>query len=247
LMNNIELIQSTSCSKNDKLSNKECFNDVLVFDDLNWRAGHSALKKDGTFMLEFSVDSKSGNRLFYGLKPNGRYYFSNDSPTKEITLPTKNYDNSKNIVARYESINSFVSLKNDINKNKEYLLSISTYFCYIEIYDITSESISYDAMYTYPYFGNPIFSFKFDLSESFYKNEIIYYLAFSHRTGEDKYGDKMSVKKISFSSMTLNKDDVASGSLQQDKLNDRTVSSFVVDDVNDDSFKIFVVIYTSSG
>ena len=173
LMNNIELIQSISCSKNDKLSNKECFNDVLVFDDLNWRAGHSALKKDGTFILEFSVDSENGNRLFYGLKPNGRYYFSNDNPTKEITLPMKNYGDDRNVVARYESINSFVSLKNDINKNKEYLLSISTYFCYIEIYDITSESISYDAMYTYPFFGNPIFSFKFDLSESFYNNEII--------------------------------------------------------------------------
>ncbi len=204
LMNNIWLIQS-SCSKNDKISNTNCFNDVIVFKDSKWRAGHSALNKDGVFIMEFSVDDESGDRLFYGLKPNGRYYFSNDTATKKVTLPKKHYsiDNSdKDIAARYESINSFVSLKTDINKEKEYFLSLSTYYCYIEMYDITSESISYDAMYTYPYFGAPIFSFKFDLSESNYSGNLIYYLAYSHNDKEEEYGNKMSVKKISFSSTT---------------------------------------------
>ena len=30
--------------------------------------------------MEFSVDDESGDRLFYSLKPNGRYFFSNNSP-----------------------------------------------------------------------------------------------------------------------------------------------------------------------
>ena len=115
------------------------------------------------------------------------------------------------------------------------------------MYDITSESISYDAMYTYPYFGAPIFSFKFDLSESNYSGNLIYYLAYSHNNKEEEYGDKMSVKKISFSSTTLNTNDVASYEHVQNKLNDRTVTSFVVDDVNDSDFRIFVVIFISSG
>ena len=115
------------------------------------------------------------------------------------------------------------------------------------MYDITSENITYDAMYTYPYFGAPIFSFKFDLSESNYSGNLIYYLAYSHNNKEEEYGDTMSVKKISFSSMTFDKKDVASGSETQSKLNDRSVTSFVVDDVNDDNFRIFVAIYTSSG
>ena len=151
LISNIWLIQS-SCSKNDKISNTNCFNNVIVFKDSNWRAGHSALNKDGVFIMEFSVDSESGDRLFYGLKKNGRYFFSDNSATKKVTLPKKHYsieNSNKNITARYESINSFVSLKTDINEEKEYLLSLSTYYCYIEMYDITSENITYDAMYTF--------------------------------------------------------------------------------------------------
>ena len=121
-------IQATSCKDNKAITNTDCFTNVLIFNDKNWRAGHSALNKDGLFILEFSRDQNSGSRLFYALKPNGRYYFPNESPTKEIELAEKN-----NIVARYESMNYFVSLKTDTNKEKEYFLSISTYSCFMEI------------------------------------------------------------------------------------------------------------------
>ena len=120
-VNNIILVRSlTSCSKNDSISNKACFNDVLIFNNMQYRAGHSALNKDGLFILEFSTNSESGIRVFYGLEKNGRYFFSENSPTKEINLTAKN-----NVISRYESMNAFVALKNDVNKNNEYLLSIS--------------------------------------------------------------------------------------------------------------------------
>ena len=119
---------ATSCKDNKIITNIDCFTNVLIFNNKNWRAGHSALNKDGVFILEFSRDSEKGDRLFYGLNSNGRYYFPNESPTKEIELVKKN-----NIVARYESMNYFVSLKSDIYKEKEYFLSISTYSCFMEI------------------------------------------------------------------------------------------------------------------
>ena len=110
LINNIKLILTlTACRKNDAINNKACFNDVLIFDNMQCRSGHSALNKDGLFILEFSNDGETGNRVFYGLESNGRYYFS-DNPTKEIILTAKN-----DVIARYESINAFVTLKNDIN------------------------------------------------------------------------------------------------------------------------------------
>ena len=76
LLSNVKIINSLSCSKNDLFSNSNCFNDILAFNDAKYRAGHSSTNKDGVFIIEFSVDSESGNRLFYGLKSNGRYYFS---------------------------------------------------------------------------------------------------------------------------------------------------------------------------
>ena len=164
---------------------------------MHYRAGHSASNKDGIFILEFSNDGETGNRIFYGLKPNGRYYFPNEKPTKEIILEGSQ-QNNKPIKARYESINAFISLKNDINKNKEYFFSISTYFCLMEIYDFTNENVVSDAMYTYHYFGVPVFSFKFDLLESNYSNQMNYYLAFSNNVDESEFGDKMSIKKFLF-------------------------------------------------
>ena len=44
--------------------------------------------------------SKDNYRLFYGLNKNGKYYFENESPKKEITIPY-----SENAPKRHESKN----------------------------------------------------------------------------------------------------------------------------------------------
>ena len=48
---------ATSCKDNKVITNTDCFTNVLIFNNKNWRAGHSALNKDGVFILEFSRDS----------------------------------------------------------------------------------------------------------------------------------------------------------------------------------------------
>ena len=39
---NIKLFLSASRKKNDKITNKQCFNDILIFNKTTYRAGHSA-------------------------------------------------------------------------------------------------------------------------------------------------------------------------------------------------------------
>ena len=74
---------------------------------------------------------------FYGLKQKGRYYFNDTngdhSPTKEITI-INNEEHST--TKRYESKNIFISLSYDINANKQYLFSTSSYTTVSELYDI---------------------------------------------------------------------------------------------------------------
>lgn len=200
--NKIDSVEATSCSKNDKISNKECFNDVLIFNDIKWRAGHSAQNKNGLFILEFSNDGETGDRLFYGLKRNGRYYFD-ESPTKEIVLKGKD-----SIIARYESMNAFFALKDDINKNNEYFISISTYSCFMEMYDITTDNFKNDTIYNANFVGNQIFSFKFELLEYSYSDTVTYYMIFCHSTNNEGQGDKLSIKKIQFSDLSFNSDDI---------------------------------------
>ena len=163
----IKLSLSTSCKKNDKIINKDCFNNILIFNQTTFRAGHSAQNQRGYFILQFSKDSEEGNRLFYGLNKYGRNFFPNESPTKEIILTGKS-----NIIARYESMHAFIALKNDTNKFKEYFLSISTFSCFMEIYDFTKEIIEFDTIYNSNYLGNQIFSFKFELLETIYENMV---------------------------------------------------------------------------
>ena len=161
---NIIKIKSATCKDNKNIANKDCFTDVIIFNNMKYRAAHSSVNQNGVFIMELSNDAETGNRVFYGLKSNGRYYFPNE------------------IIARYESINSFIALKDDVNKEKEYFLSISTYYCFMEIYDLNEESVSYDAIYTYDYLSNQIFSFRFDIHETKYSGTLTYYLVFCHST-----------------------------------------------------------------
>ena len=83
--------------------------------------------------------SKDRYRLFFGLKPNGKYYFTdnegNETPTKEIQI-----GEIGDVLIRRESQNLFVSNNND---DKQYLLSISSGNGIIEIHDL--ESGEYEA------------------------------------------------------------------------------------------------------
>ena len=56
------------------------------------------------------------------MKKNWKNYFPEE--TKEIEITSDTVDSS--VIERYESTNSFVSLKDDTKKEKEYLMNIST-------------------------------------------------------------------------------------------------------------------------
>ena len=71
---------------------------IIVLNSTQYRSGHFAFNSNGDMIIEYSYNK---NRLFYGLKKNGKYFFKDNSgnsiPTKEITL---NYTND---AYRYEA------------------------------------------------------------------------------------------------------------------------------------------------
>ncbi len=184
IFENIFIIECSNCREDSQISNTQCFKDVLIFNSLKFRGGHSSVNKNQDFILEFSVDQESGIREFYGLKENGRYLFQNESPTKR-ELTSKSY-NGRNFVAKYESMNAFVSLKDDVNHDKQYLFSLSTYYCFIELYDFNQEDVQWKTIYTNDYFNSVIFSFRFSLLETLIDNKMTYYLVFSHQNEEEQ-------------------------------------------------------------
>ena len=61
----------STCSSKNSIFYTTCFNDVLKFDNKNYRAGHFVTYKNGDMIAEFSDDNDNSDgfsRLFYGLK-----------------------------------------------------------------------------------------------------------------------------------------------------------------------------------
>ena len=173
----IFLILSTIClnTKNCKTgmyinTDISCFNAVVLFnqENKNYRAGHFALNKEGDMIVEYSSETLKSSRMFYGLKKNGKYFFPNI--TKEININGTNEDP----YGRYESTNIFVSLEEDINKTKEYLLSISSYKTVVELHDLENgiNKIRESASFFNNSYG--IFSYVFQVLETQIYNKNVY-------------------------------------------------------------------------
>jgi len=126
----IILTHCKTCPIGRQITNFNCFNNIMYFDFENraYRAGHFATNEKGDMIIEYSYEQY---RLFYGLKKNGKNYFPEG--TKEVEITSDTLDS--NTIKRLESTNSFVSLKNDTNKEKDYLMSISTGQTILELHD----------------------------------------------------------------------------------------------------------------
>lgn len=155
----ITFIKSQTCTKDGSIDNTNCFTDIKIFgnDNKYYRAGHFASNKNGDMVIEYSYLQY---RLFFGLKNDGKYLYPEE--TKEIEIINSSID--PDIIRRYESVNCFVSLGNDINKDKEYLMSLSSWKTLLELHDLENNEYS-----IYP----TIFFFNFDYGTYSYVFQIL--------------------------------------------------------------------------
>ena len=132
-----------------------CFNNIIKFDHKKYQSNNFAINKKGDLILELTeynvcneneeCDRMSSSRLFYGLTKEGKYFFSNKSSyTHEfnIDIDEETYDpyEFNNFFEIYNSINLFVSMKNDPN---QYLFSINQFNSMVELHNITKENNNY--------------------------------------------------------------------------------------------------------
>ena len=107
-MNTIVSGDKDSCLRIYDMSDTDCFNDRIIFDN-KYRAGHFVTTKENVLIIEYSNDGTNYQRFFYGLNPNGRYHFPNESAFKYFSA--KNPDNDNH--GRYESKNLLLHFKSD--------------------------------------------------------------------------------------------------------------------------------------
>jgi len=124
------------CSNGNFIINQNCFNNLIKIKNY-YRAAQFATNKEGNMIIEYSNDRSGMHqyRLFYGLKKNGRNYFENDNAYKIFQIET-----TESTKGRYEARNMFVYLQDDINRDKQYLFSTSSYDTITELHDIEQGS-----------------------------------------------------------------------------------------------------------
>ena len=235
-----ELVNN-SCTNGVKITDTSCFNNLIIIQNY-YRAGQFATDKNGNMFIEYSndEDGKSEYRLFYGLKKDGRNYFANDNAHKIIQIET-----SESNKGRYESRILFVSLEDDIDKNKQYLFSTSAYNTLTELHDIEEGTyVVKGANSFWKIIG--LFSFQYSLIELKKDNKIIYFCAFTqHETDQIKvngkwedYSKTFSIKKFGFNSFNLENYDEINSLNNTNNFNDRIISSFLMEQA-----EILVVFY----
>ena len=235
----LKVFNFSQCEDDDDLNSKTCFNDIIKFDNKKYRAGQICVNKNNDLIIEYSDEYPGNSRIFYYIKENGHGFFPNEETIKEISLI------DDKIINRYESINAFVSIESDINKEKQYLLSISSDKSVTELHDL--EIGTYQLWLTTDFLNieenRYILSIRFSLLE--WKNTNIYLLVFVQKAGSDSQGNDFSnsytIKKFSFKK---EKNEIKINHLMQieDKCmyNVRIVSACMVD-----FYDVLIVSYIS--
>ena len=217
-------VREDTCRNVTSYNNIECFNDKIEFHE-NFRAGHFETLKDGTLIIEYSKENY-GQRLFYGLKKNGRYYFPGESPVKtfEAYNPLQNGHNY-----RFESKNKIIYLSGDINKEKEYLFSTSSYTSVTELHDIERNLSNYWDTSSFWEIVE-IFSYEIIILDLQEGNEIHYLCIFTQRETDiingETYSKTFSIRKFKFDD--FNNYTIIGKVDNSNHYNSRVISAFII-------------------
>ena len=241
LLNNIFVqCDFNDCISNRTLGNQDCFNNIIKIEGFKYREGRFVTTKKGELIIEYSQDYQSGgHRLFYHLTQDGRGYYENNNPIKEINI--QNTEIFENIIGRFEARNILIELDGDTT-GKEYLLSTSSWLSLTEIYDLES-----DNYYTYftPSFFNMndkyIFSYNYELlREPETSNYFIIYTQYERPEAGDDYSESYYIRKFVINSLNNNNIPYFEKRVinNPDNENDRIVSASILENKN-----FLVVLY----
>ena len=117
---------------------------IIIFNHTKLNAG--SMNKNGDLIIEYyseeNYDDIPNSILFYGLSKNGRYCFSDKSSyTQEKNIDIDEIIDIPGYYKTYEiydSKNLFVSIKDDSNRESQYLFSINSHNSLVELHNFNN-------------------------------------------------------------------------------------------------------------
>jgi len=215
-----EQFKNEECKIDNEIIKIQWLNNIICIGEKSFRFINFGLYSNGDIILEITSSPGSTKRIFYGLKQNGRIFFSNYNSynfsmevKNQITLDeNRKYDNK-----------IFVVKINDINyDNKEYLVSVGNSDQYIELYDFEENEI-------YQILANDYLESKTEnIGTSFnyiLDNNNIILFGFLGSVSEINY---FHLKLLNFTSKNIdNNNIIISKSISIDNVYGRTLSCFI--------------------
>ena len=140
-----EEYNNETCKIDNEIIKTQWLNNIIRIGDINFRYVNFANYSNGDMIVETTACLGSSKRMFYGIKTNGRAFFSNNSETKktyyfslDVNEQPGNEDNY-----RYEAEIFIATLNEGEDKGKEYLVSIAKGEQYTELYNFNNGEICF--------------------------------------------------------------------------------------------------------
>ena len=215
---------SQTCKEYPIINNINCFNEIKIINIENkyYRAGHFATNSQGNMIIEYSFENY---RLFYGIDTNGKLLYPNGAKEIEISNDTI----ASNVLNRYESVNIFASLVNDSNKEKEYLMSISSYITILELHDLENNDYRIAEATSFFEKNLGIYSFVFQILEAKIDNQIIYFCVYIFAEDFNFGVNTIVIKKFGLSNFDLETTITLGQTIIQSNKRNRITSSIIID------------------
>ena len=242
--------QSIYCTAKD-FENKICLiendtiktqwlNNFINFNEERYRFTNMIISSKGELILESSPEDTNGKRLFFRLTKDGRSYYKNEYNEEIMTKTIIIFDGDDPAI-RYESQFFPIRIQNN-DENKEFLVSISLYYGFMEIYDLDNNNITFSKISVWDFGGYIIYSRKGSVIELNNKEYLYFFLAQSYN--DWKY--YAVLKKFVFFDNNINKENFNESSLIEDKAKINTRFSRVVSAFKTESNKIVLFYVTNN-
>ena len=186
---------------------------VIEFNHKKFKAGNFATNKNGDLFIEYYSEADEdtpASRLFYGRTKDGREIFYNESSyTQEIDIDldeTKDISQYNNYFKMYNSKNLFVTIKNEPNRDNQYLFSINSHEWSVELHKFNKNMNTAHYLWNFNKFFNlneKKYRFRYETTLLELKADSSYIIAFLPKDNVNENMNGLSfIKKFKFKSFS---------------------------------------------
>ena len=235
-----EEYKNQNCSVANEIIKTQLITNIIWIGDKDFRYINFANYSNGDMILETTSNPGNSKRMFYGLKNNGEYLFKTEGKlTPYYSMKVSNQEGNNNTLNN-ESEFFIVKIKED-GEEKEYLISLSMYSHYFELYDFQNENISQITVTNFLQ-NTTIFYPRFAISNILIKNESFIILGFWPNIKDIQYKKILINTKNIENGTTINNTNIYLKNPEILKKYGKTISCFVTDS----QYIIFFYYYGSS-